>query len=436
MSPRSRIAVSSGRPIRRVLARVHADPMVRNSFFLVLTTATTALMGFLFWLVVARTYPVADVGHATSLMSAVALLSYFSLIGFSFSLIRLLPTARHPARHISTALIAVAGAGVLAATIFLVVVPVAAPEMAFVTSSWSSIAVFVVLATCTALNLLTDSVFIAFRAARFNFLINGLLMGVVKIALPRFFLPFGAIGVFSAAGTASAAAAVASIIVITRRLGIALRPRFDVGVLRTSLPYSMGNYVTSCLNLVPLLVLPVIVLQRDGPAEAAGYFIAFQVATVINAISFAVGESLLAEASHAGSRLTQLMRRSATIMGASLLPAVGIVILLAGPVLRTFGDVYAATATSTLTVLTISAFAVAFHTWAGFLLKVTGQLRAMIAAEAVFAAVTTALAALAAGYGTTWVAAAWGVGNLLSGVVAAAALRTRGSTTSARGGTS
>jgi O-antigen/teichoic acid export membrane protein len=192
--------------------------------------------------------------------------------------------------------------------------------------------------------------------------------------------------------------------------------------LRATLRYSLGNYISSCLNLVPLLVIPIVVLDRTGPAAAAAYFIAFQVATVINAISYAVGESLFAEGSHAQESLQALMRRSARILAAVLTPAVGAVVLLAGPVLMVFGDTYAATASSTLIVLAVSAFAVAFNTWAGFLLKITGQLPAMIASEVAFGVTTTVIAVIAAPHGPMWVAVAWGVGNLAGGLVAVVAL--------------
>ncbi|SHL21729.1 Membrane protein involved in the export of O-antigen and teichoic acid [Pseudonocardia thermophila] len=410
---------------RGLLAGAQDDPMIRNAFYLMLTTVTTAAMGFVFWLITARLYDVDDVGRATSLTSAVTLLSYFSLIGLGYSLVRYLPTSRAPGDYVSSALIAVTAAGVVGSVLLLAVIPVVSPEMSFVNRSWETMATFVVLATTSALKLLTDSVFVACREARWNFLINGLLMGVVKIALPVLFIPYGAMGIFVAQGLASVVGAVASIAAIRWKLGVPLRLRFRARLLRETLPYSMGNYVTSGLNLVPLMVIPVVVLEGDGPAAAAGYFIAFQIATVINSISFAVGESLFAEGSHEDRSLGALMRRSAAVMLVATVPVVAVVVLLARFVLTIFGPEYVDTATGTLIVLALGAFPVAFHTWTSFLIKITRQLRAMVAAELVFAVVTTILAALAAGRGTVWVAVAWGVGNAVSGIVAAVALRRR-----------
>jgi O-antigen/teichoic acid export membrane protein len=404
--------------------QIQGDPLVRNSFFLMATTGLTATLGFLFWLIVARLYPVSEVGRATSLLSAVALLSYFSMFGLDSSLVRQLPTTVRRSEHVSSALITVTGTGLLAALLFVGIVPFSTPELTFIAASWGHVGTFVGLAIFAALNLLTDSVFIALRAAKYNLLINGVLMGLAKITLPLLFVPAGAIGIFAASGIASGIAAAASIVAIRCKLKIHIRCGFTFGILRETLRYSLGNYISSCLNLVPLLAIPIVVLGRLGPEIAAAYFIAFQIATVINSVSYAVGEALFAEGSHEQEDLWVLMRRSAAIMGAVIAPAVLVTVLLAGPVLLIFGPVYQSSAHSTLIVLAVSSFAVAFNTWTSFLLKITRRLAVMITSEIVFAGATTVLAVLAAPHGPAWVATAWGCGNLLCGAVATLALAT------------
>ncbi|GEL16908.1 oligosaccharide flippase family protein [Pseudonocardia asaccharolytica] len=408
--------------VRAAMTRAQDDPLVRNSFFLMATTATTAAVGFLFWLIVARLYPVTAVGKATSLLSVLSLLSYISLIGMGASLIRHLPTTTRRAEHVSTSLLAVGGSALLIALVFVVVVPFTSPELAFVGDSAIHIAIFAALATCAALNLLTNSVFVAMRAARYNLLINGGLMGIAKIALPFVFVFAGAMGIFAASGVASLLAAVASVLAIRRRLKIRVRWAFSAGLARRTFRFSMGYYVTACLNLAPSLIIPILVLNQLGPEIAAGYFMAFQIATVINSVSFAVGEALFAEGAHRQEGLGALARRSLAIMGAVTGPAVVIVVVLAVPALALFGPSYVSTARGALIVLAVSAFAVAFHSWTSFLIKITDQFAAMIVTEAVFAVATTVLVVLAASHGAVWIAAAWGAGNVLSGVVAGVAL--------------
>jgi O-antigen/teichoic acid export membrane protein len=63
------------------------DPLHKNALFLIATTAIAAIFGFFFWTIAARLFPVADVGHATALISAVSLLTSFSGLGLGIGLI-------------------------------------------------------------------------------------------------------------------------------------------------------------------------------------------------------------------------------------------------------------------------------------------------------------------------------------------------------------
>jgi O-antigen/teichoic acid export membrane protein len=411
--------------VRSLTVQAQADPLVRNSFFLMATTALSAASGFVFWLVVARLYPTGEVGLATSLISAVTLLSYFSQLGTGSSLVRHLPTTAERAAHVGSAVATVAVAGVLVAGTFVVILPWAAPQLAFVYSSPGHVLAFVALTVAVALNLLTDSVFVALRAARYNLLVNGVLMSGVKVALPAFFVSLGALGVFFATGIASVVAAVVSILAICTRLEIPVRVRISGRVLRETFRYSLASYASSCLNLAPLMVIPLLVLAQLGPVVAAAYFVAFQLATLVNTVSFAVGESFFAEGSHEQEDLARLTRRAAAVTLAVLVPVVATVVTVARPVLAVFGPDYPAHAYGTLVVLVMSSFGVALNTWTGIWLKITRRLRALTVVNVVYAVVTVSLAVVGAPYGPVWVGMAWGCGNLVAGVVAAIALTRR-----------
>ncbi|WP_059010418.1 oligosaccharide flippase family protein [Streptomyces specialis] len=415
------------------LAGLRDDPLLLNSFFLILTTALGAAAGFGFWIAVARLFPAADVGRASSLLSCLALLSYFSLFGLSSTLVRRLPTSDRPGEEVSTAVTTVTGCSVLIAGGFVALIPVAAPQLGFVHETPWHVVGFVVLAVGAAVNLLTDSIFVAFRATRSNLLINGVLMSAVKLALPLALVGGGPFGIFLASGIASVVAATASIATIRGRLRVPVRPSFSWPVLRDSLAYSLTSYVSSALNLVPQIVLPIIVLQGLGPVPAATYFVAFQIANLVNSASYAIGEALFAEGSYEKAPLGDLARRSALAMLAATAPVAALVVVLAHPVLRLFGPEYAASGTATLVVFTVSSLAVAFNAWASFLLKVTRQLVPMVVSNVVLVVVILAIALGKLDDGLYWAAVAWGIGNFASGAVAAAALLRRRPTAGSAG---
>jgi hypothetical protein len=87
--------------------------------------------------------------------------------------------------------------------VYLIAIPAVAPKLnLFRENLWYELA-FLVIALCSALNLLADFIFIALRTAKYNLLIDGLILGATKLLLPVLFLTLGAFGVFVAFGTAT-----------------------------------------------------------------------------------------------------------------------------------------------------------------------------------------------------------------------------------------
>ncbi|MFF4960670.1 lipopolysaccharide biosynthesis protein [Streptomyces sp. NPDC001222] len=439
MSLTDRPAPPQQAPPRQVtarLARARAmarDPLIANSLFLIATTALGAGAGFVFWILVARLYPAADVGRASSLLSSLSLLSYFSLFGLSSTLVRHLPTSDRPAEEVSTALSTVVVCSCAISSGFVLLVPWFAPELGFLHASFWQAAGFVVFAAGAAVNVLTDSVFVAFRAARVNLAVNGVLMSLVKLALPVVFVSAGPFGIFTASAAASTVAAAASVLAIRRGLRLKVRAAFSWRTFRGTLGYSLSSYLSASLNLIPQIVLPIVILQVLGPVPAATYFVAFQIANLVNSASYAIGEALFAEGSQDGAARRSIAVRSGKAIVLVTVPAVALVIVLARPVLSVFGPEYAAHGTTTLTVFTLGSLAVAFNTWVSFLLKVTRQLVAMVVSNVVLVAVVLGVALTRLHDGLEWAGIAWSTGNLASGAAAGVALLA-GGVRAARGG--
>jgi O-antigen/teichoic acid export membrane protein len=75
--------------------KIHFDvPLYRNAYYLMANAATTSLLGFVFWMVVAKFYSPVDVGLASATISAMGLLASLSNLGLGFGLIRFLPSAK------------------------------------------------------------------------------------------------------------------------------------------------------------------------------------------------------------------------------------------------------------------------------------------------------------------------------------------------------
>ena len=285
-----------------------------------LSSAATAGLGFVFWIVVARLYSATSVGLATSLLSATTVISMLSLLGFGSSFVRFLPKSLNRDREISTGLIAAGLTAVVGAAIYIALIPHLASELDFVRNSgWMTLG-FIAMTGFAAVNLLTDSVFIAYRAARFNFYIDGIFQSSSKLVLLIAFAGSGAFGIFSAGGVASTLAVLASLWFLVRRFDYRPKLVIDRTAVGSAFHFTAASYVASVFNLLPILVIPVIVLGKLDSADAGYYFIAFQIASLLSGVAFAVTQSLLAEVGHAETTLRTLAIRSARILAITIIP--------------------------------------------------------------------------------------------------------------------
>lgn len=410
------------------------DELLRNSFFLTASMATMGVLGFAFWVLNSRLYSASQIGIATALISAASLTSYLGLVGVNTTFIRFLPASRQRDAEISSGLWIVLGAATLTATAFILMVPLIAPKLSSVRDSLAFEVGFVVLAAFAAVNVVTDSVFIAYRKSQFNLLIDGVIQGLAKLALAGLLLGLGAYGMFAASGLAATLAVAVSIVFMMRVVGY--RPRLVVSLrfLSQAWAFSAANYAASLLYLCPTLAVPLVVLEFRGPSQAGYYYVAFQFAQLLNAAAYAVANTLLAEGSYESIDLAGLMRHSAKILIVVCVPSSAVVIVAGHWLLLAFGAAYSQQATTTLVVLAAAVPAVALNAWAATVLRITKQLHALIFVNALYAVAILGLAVLWAPRGLAWVAAAWLVGNLCAGFVAviATAIRTRAMRPSAR----
>lgn len=397
------------------------DLIARGSLFLMCSTATTAALGFAFWIVVARLYTPTHIGLATSLISATSLIGYLGLFGLNNTIIRF-PARRERNAQLSQALLLVATAAAAIGTAYLAGLSWYGEKLLFVREDPVLALLFVVFCVLAALNLLTDAVFIGERKTQYNVVVDGLIQGLTKLALPAVLVTFGAFGIFGAVGAGYLIAVLSSVVLMRYVIGF----RFDLRKHRKTLleksRFSAANYVSSTLVLAPNMVVPLIVLQELGPDAVGCYYIAFQIANLVNSLAYAVGETAFAEVAHDESRFTELLGRSARLLAAFQIPAATAVIALSDPLLRFFGETYAREAQPLLIVLTLGAFAVGLNTWASLALKLTNRLGALVQSNVVYAVVTTGLTVVLASHALVWIGWAWLCGNLASGVYAAASL--------------
>ena len=402
--------------------RLRTDELIKSSLYIFVASATTAGLGFVFWVVNSRLYTAAEIGTATSLLSATSLISYLSLFGMNSTVIRYLPSSVDRSRDINAGLAVSFGLGLLLSLGFVALLPWIAPDLAWLGGSPGLALAFCVLAACTGANLFTDSVFIAIRSAKMNALIDGLLQGGSKLVLTLAFAALGSFGIVLASGLAATIAVGCSLIVLGFLVRYRPAVRLDWRSVRAMAGFSAAAYAGSLFNLAPVLVLPLIVLNVLGAQDAGYFFIAFQIANLLYAVAYAICQSLFAEGSHDDAGLRVLAARAAKILACAIVPAALVIAAASGPLLSIFGPGYRAAGAVTLALLALSSITVASYCWVGTLLKCSGRLGTYIWMNAAYGLVIVGVSLWCAPLGLVWVAVAWLCGNAAATLVGGSVL--------------
>jgi O-antigen/teichoic acid export membrane protein len=406
-------------PSRALWERLSADHMVRNSLYLILNSCLQAALGFAFWIIAARLFNTGDVGKASSLIAATAVIAYVALLGLNSTFVRYLPTARDRDAMLTVGLLLIAAAGAGLGLLYALLTPVIAPRVAFIEQQPAMTVGFVLLTAAGAVNLITDSVFIAGRKAGYNALADGGIGGFTKVVSTVILVGTGAYGLFCASAVGSVTAILASVLLMIRELRWrpALRKPFQT--LRPLFRFSGASYTGNVLNLLPILVVPLIALDRLGASAAAYYFIAFQIANLLYSAAYSVEQAFLAEGSQADVDWRKLVRRSLRVLIALCLPACLVLFVAARWLLLMFGSRYSQHGTAVLMVLAVGVIPVAANCWWQTVLRLSGRLRAIVVSNGVYAVAICGLAWFLAPHGLAGLAAAWPIGALLGAAAAA-----------------
>ncbi len=405
------------------LRAARSDQLLANSALIFTTTLMMAGGGALFWVIAARLASPEDVGLAGSLVAAADSLALFAQLGLNIAIMRTMPTSQRKAADVLTASLTVMLAGVGFALVYCLLLPITSPRLTAVLGSPVTIAIFCVLVGAAAVNVLSDSVFLSINRVWDYLWLNGVMMGIAKCVLPFLLAGAGALGLYGSVGGAIALCAVASLWVIFRHVPgrLSLFPSTELLAARR---FAGASYITYGLTVLPLLVLPLLVINALGPAQGASYFISFQIVTLINAVILAVANATYAESERTVRGRRQVVRKGGITLMACSSAGAAAMFVLAPYFLAIFGEHYVEEGTWTLRVMAFATIAAAFNYWGMIRLRLSSHLPAMIGVQVLSTAVMLVLAGSLASHGTAWVAASWGIGHLVGGIAGFAATLT------------
>ena len=405
-----------------MLKTVARDSLARNSALIMASTAGTAGLGYLYWLLAARELAQPSIGTATALISIAAVVSMVSNLGLGHMFIQRLPGTGvgEWSRIVSAGLLLGCGATALVSSAAGLVLPALGAHFAFLRDSSGLVALVVTAVALTASTLL-DNVFVAHRASHGMLTRNLALAGGKLVTLAVLtWAGYGGASVVLLAWTLPSVAVTAYTVIASLPR---LRPGARLGAagIGAELRYVQGSlgghHLINLAQAGPTALLPVLVTARLGPEANAHFYVAWMTASVLFMVSPAVASALYAERTNAGS--AGLPRAAAVVVAVTGPPA--LLLFFAGEhVLALFSPSYAAEGELLLRILVLAALPDAITNLAVAHWRSLGRFRRCLRLNLLMATTCLTLAWLwLPGTGIEAAGIAWLVGQSTGAVVVA-----------------
>jgi O-antigen/teichoic acid export membrane protein len=177
----------------------------------------------------------------------------------------------------------------------------------------------------------------ALRRSEFRFL-QSLSLGI-RIPLLVPLIIFGSIGIFLCVGIGYLIAAFVGLLLIIKI--VPLTYSINREYIKESFNFNFLSYFASIIQSLPVLVIPILILNILGSENAAQFSIAFAIGNIIYIIPVAVGTSFFVEGSH-GINLRKGATHALTAIYILLIPAVLVIFFFGDWILGLFGAKYLA----------------------------------------------------------------------------------------------
>jgi O-antigen/teichoic acid export membrane protein len=367
-----------------LLAHLHG-PLGRGGLFLTLNQAIVSGLGFLFWVVAARSYPPEAVGHATSVIAAGSFMAIVATLGLPYALVRGLSRSREPKRLALAVLRSAALFGLVAGVAGGVAMGALSKDLAFLLDDPISLGLLVLLVVSFALEAVLEQAFVAARRVELSTVMLAA-FGAMRLAGPLLAPAAGSRELLAAwAISMLVAVGMALLALLPRTLAaVEANPQGEPARVRPLLAYAGKNHAATLLSLAGPSLLPATLLVAVGGSAGAHasavFYLTFQVASLIFVIPIALALVQFAEGARPGADRRLNERRALTLAFLTAGPGAVALALLAGPVLSFFGPAYAAEGAPLLRVLALATFVVVPSTILATRFRLEGRLQAPILA--------------------------------------------------------
>ncbi len=321
------------------------DSLLRNSIYVMSTTAFTAGIGYLYWIVATHLYSIQNVGLGAALFSAMTLTSTLANLGIGSTLVHLLPrrtTSSAWSLAINAGLVLGTIASLLASGIVVAVLPMVSTQFAVLWHHASYASLFILGVVLLTISTLLDQIFVAERVANNMFMRNAV-FALFKLPLMIVMSQMGVLGMLASWVLANIGSLLLAVTILLPHMQRTYRLAFRgmIAQIRAMLSLLVGNHFINIGGMMPAYLVPILVIIRLSAVENAYFYTTKMVGGFFYMISPAIATALFAEGVHTEGNVLHKARNSALITCAILTPAMLAMFLGGHFVLSLFGPNYA-----------------------------------------------------------------------------------------------
>lgn len=366
--------------LRDKYEQIMKDSLYKNSIYLMVSSGVMAAFGFFFWLICARLFSAEDIGLATTIISVMGLIASISVLGLNTGLVRYLPNSKDKNNKINTCFTVVALTTVIVSSVFLLGLEKFSPRLIFIKENILMSFAFIFFMVIYSMSSIIESVFVAFRNAKF-ILLKNTIFSAVKLLLPFVFFSLGilgAFGIFSAYMTASFIGFGVVFLILIYKFGYKPKFVFYDDVITKIGKFSFVLYLAGFIGGLSSTLMPLIITNVLHPEFTAYYFMAMQIVGLLFVIPQATTNSLFAEGSTNVKSLRKNVLKSIWIIAILLIPAILVTFLFGKYILLAFGEDYSAQGFNFLKIMALNGILVSVNSIFGSVFKVKKRIGGII----------------------------------------------------------
>jgi O-antigen/teichoic acid export membrane protein len=369
--------------IIKLYRQIMGRTLYKNSLYLMLNSGMLAFSGFLFWLVAARIYNPYEIGIATTLFSAILMISGISMLGLNSGLLRYIPKSNSFDKRCNSSIIIISIGSIFFAGIYLILLPFISQDLLFVRENVFLIALFTLFTITNGINEIIDSIFLALKKT-VHIVQKNVSSSIVKLVLPLVLISFGAFGIVSSLFISVGIGLLIGFVLLYKTTPYQFTFRFSKSDVSDMATYSFGTFLSGQISNIPMYLLPILITAKLSVTQTAYYFIAASIANFMFFIPKVVTQNLLVEASHDEKKLKSHLMHSAIIIFSNLLPLTIGILFFGHYILSLFGKTYSQEGFHLLQLLTGASLLGSINALFGTILAVKKQVKVLILTNAVY----------------------------------------------------